>query len=149
MRLIIETNQPLSTTEVEVLQLLLSKHPGQGAGTTKAAQSRPAAKKTEQLKEPKPQVGTEEATEDTTEATEDPTPATGPSEPSEAAEDTAEDSGDLEELMREATQLALERMNSGDSGQVREALAAVGARKVSAISTVEAARKFLDALGRG
>lgn len=147
MRITIETNQPLSESEIEILQLLLSKRAG-------SEQPSPAKKKPAT---PKQATKTPQAQETPTEAPSDPQEE----EPDEAASDEAAketkpakekpakekpakaDDADLDKLLNEATEIAMELMNQGETDKVKAALSATGVKKVSAIDSVEDASKFL------
>src|SRR5690606_6902977 len=140
MRITIETNQPLSESEVEILTLLLRKHPSPSTEQVTPATKKPApAKKT-----PKPSKA---------QATPSAAPDEEPDEfaSDEAGKETASkpepvDDGDLESLLSQATEKAMELMNQGESDKVKAALAAAEAKKVSAIDNSADARRFLEAL---
>ena len=140
MRITIETNQPLSESEVEILTLLLGKHPSPSTETASPATKKPApAKKT-----PKPSQAKEEPVE---------APDEEPDEfaSDEAVKETASkpepvEEEDLETLLSEATEKAMELMNQGESAKVKAALAKAEAKKVSAIDNAADARRFLEAL---
>lgn len=146
MRVTIETNQPLSETEVEILTLLLGKHPSPSTETASPATKKPTpAKRT-----PKPSKAKEEPVEtpdeETPAETPDDTPEEKPAPAPKKAPAKKADTADLDALLTEATEAAMELMNQGNTDQVKAALATTGAKKVSAIDNSEDAAKFLAAI---
>lgn len=137
MRITIETNQPLSESEVEILNLLLGKHP---APATETAKKAPAKKAQTKKAEPAPQA------DETPAETPDDTPEEKPAPAPKKAPAKKADTADLDALLTEATEAAMELMNQGNTDQVKAALATTGAKKVSAIDNAEDAAKFLAAI---
>ena len=73
-------------------------------------------------------------------------PAEAKPEPKAAKPEVAGDGPTEEELLDQAALHAVALMQAGMTGSVREALTAVGARRVSQIQGVEALQKFLSLL---
>ena len=73
-------------------------------------------------------------------------PAEAKPEPKAAKPEVAGDGPTEEELLDQAALHAVALMQAGMTGAVREALTAVGARRVSQIQGVEALQKFISLL---
>lgn len=134
MRITIDTAQPLSRTEADLLRLLLNAHPGLETPTEATPEPKKAAKKaTKKAATPKKPEPEPEATEDTTEAGGDTT------EPEDTEELDAE-------LMQTAMDRATEFMNQGRRDEVKAALSAAKVGRVRDIENNTQLNEFLGAL---